>query len=281
MRKIILILSLLFCLQSNGQTFLHGGTVSFYCNGDPALTKYLYATGIRDSLTRANLCWLVDTLKSTGRWDTLAVFNPLAGGTSSSCSYNLVDTGTFKTVFTGTLSFNYTGVAGNGSTGFGDFGFKPTTQWTDTLGAIGLHSRTVGAGAGTITEMGASNTAYTTNTSIFINFGNTFYGLLNCNWINSNTGNTASDGTYIASRFSHTGPVRNYIQKNTTQTNFTENAGIPDFNLYVWAINENGTAKNFSSKELTCFFVCKYGLSPEGGLVMQKIISSYNSKMGR
>lgn len=252
---------------------------STFCNGDADVAKFLTATGITDATIKDNICWLVDTMKSTEVWYGMYAVYPFAGGTATTHAYNLIDTATYKLTFSGTVTHASTGAKGNGSTGYANTGFNPNTVWTDTLGSIGLYSRTSGVASGTVTEMGASNAAYTQNTSIFIRFGDTFYGLVNCSGIASHTGNTASDGFYMASRFSHTG-TRNYIQKNATQTTFSEGAGRPNLNLYLWAINENGTAKNFSTKELTFAFIGQ-GFNQTNGTLLNTIVSRWNAKMGR
>lgn len=285
MRKLLLLMSFLVCAESFSQTPMSyllskkatGGS-SNCTPADADADKYIIATGV-DADNYANICWLVDTLKSTNMWDSLYAFYPIVGGTAAAHAYNLIDTATYKLSFSGTVTHAATGMTGNGSTGYANTGFNPNTVWTDTLGSIGLHSRTVGQATATKTEMGASNGSYTQNTSIFIRFGDTFYGLVNCSGTTSNFGNTESHGTYIASRYSHTGN-RNYLQKNTTQELNAEGAGRPNLNLYLMALNANGTAANFSNKELTCAFI-GWGISPAGGLVMEKIITSWNSKNSR
>lgn len=283
MRQFILIISTILSFEALGQTPMSWLTkkTSSYCSGDTRANKFITATGITDATIKDNICWLIDTLESTNLDDSLYAFYPIVGGTSATHAYNLMDTATYKLTYTGTITHASTGMKGNGTTGFANTNFNCQTVWTDTLGSIGLYSRTSGEASATKTEMGASNAAYTQNTSIFIRFGDTYYGLVNCVGIGSNFGNTESHGTYIASRFSHisTGN-RNYLQKNTTQELNSEGPGRPNLVLYLMAINENGTAKNFSTKELTCAFT-GWGISAAGGLVMEKIITSWNSKNSR
>jgi hypothetical protein len=286
MKKLLLFISLFLTIETFGQTPMHrllSKRVSgaSYCSGNTRANNFITATGITDATIKDNICWLVDTLESTNMDDSLYAFGPIVGGTAATHAYNVIDTATYKLTFSGTITHASTGMKGNGSTGYANTGFNCQTVWTDTLGSMGLYSRTSGEATATKTEMGAANAAYTQNTSIFIRFGDTFYGLINCSGVASNFGNTESHGTYIASRYAHpsTGN-RNYLQKNTTQELNSENPGRPNLSLYLMAINENGTAKNFSTKELTCYFIGK-GISPAGGLVMQKIITSWNTKNSR
>lgn len=286
MKRLLFLIPLIFCLYSNGQVVranpYHRPVIveAGECNGNTRFNNFVTATGV-DPDNYENICWLIDTLESTNLDDSLYAFYPIVGGTATTHAYNIIDTGAYKLSFSGTITHASTGMKGNGTNGYANTGFNPNSVWSDTLGSIGLYSRTSGVATGTIAEMGASNAAYTQNTAIWIRFGDTFYGLVNCSGTASNFGNTSSDGFYMASRYAHpsTGN-RNYLQKNTTQELNSENPGRPNLNLYLMALNENGTAKYFSTKELTCAFIGK-GISAAGGLVMQKIIASWNTKNGR
>lgn len=283
MKKIFLFLLLFASLQSNGQNplsrLLKKQSAGYCSNADA--NAYITATGITDGTIKDNLCWLFDTLSSTGIWTKGRLINPVAGGTAGTHAVNGKSPGTYNLTFNGTWTHASTGMKGNGSTGYANTGFDPKTVWTDSLGSIALYSRTAGAASGTITEMGASNGAFTQNTSIFIRFADTYYGLVNCSGISSNVGNTASDGFYLASRYAHPSTAnRNFLQKNATQTQFSEGAGLPDLNLYVGALNSNGTAANFSNKEFTFIWIGD-ALSTTEATTLYNIVIRWNTKMGR
>jgi hypothetical protein len=114
---------------------------------DPAAQAFIDATGISGSNATA-VNQLVLDLKSYSLWTKMVAIYPLVGGTSSSTSYNLVDTTTYQVTWNGTLTFASTGVAGNGTTGWGNTNLNPTTNGTMNSGAhMSQYTRTAGNSA--------------------------------------------------------------------------------------------------------------------------------------
>src|SRR5436190_22801042 len=56
-----------------------------------ALGKFVKATGITDQVLKVNLDSLITRAKNHGWWDLCKAIYPFAGGTQTSCQYNLKD----------------------------------------------------------------------------------------------------------------------------------------------------------------------------------------------
>jgi hypothetical protein len=98
---------------------------------DPDAAKFIEATGISGSNANA-VNGLVLDLKSYNLWEKMKAVYPLVGATSSSTSYNLIDTGSFRIGWTGSVTFNTNYVQGNGTTGFGNTNLSPNPVLTTT-----------------------------------------------------------------------------------------------------------------------------------------------------
>lgn len=274
--KKILFLLLLPPFLAMGQKGSFGGTQS---NDDyDAFTRIISAGSVTSTVHRDGVNQLAKDLKVYGLYSSMLAVYPVAGGTSTAHSKSLIST-TYNLSFSGGWTHASTGMLPNGSTGYANTSFNASTGWSGNLGAMGIYSRTNQSSC-TCADMGASNSGFTANTSIWIHFAGTFYGLINCTGTSSNTGNTVGNGFYMASRTATSGSPRNYIQKNTTQTTFSEGHASPNLNLYIGALNTNGTAASFSGKEYTIAFIAN-SLTQAQGTTMYNIVTAYNTKMSR
>jgi hypothetical protein len=79
-----------------------------------ALGKFVKASGITDQTLKVSLDSLITRAKNHGWWNLCQAIYPLAGGTSSSSSFNLKDTAVYKITWSGSPAF------ANAGTSFGD-----------------------------------------------------------------------------------------------------------------------------------------------------------------
>ncbi len=95
-----------------------------------ALGKFITATGITDATLKVNLDSLITRARRHGWWDLCKVIYPLAGGTSTTCKYNLKDPrdsdAAFRLVFNGS-----TWTIHPGASGYGYTYFNPAIQIAD------------------------------------------------------------------------------------------------------------------------------------------------------
>lgn len=85
-------------------------------------------------------------LKGFGLWSKIQELSPLMGGTAASCSLNLKDpralTAAFQILWTGSPSFDFTGVTFNGTSQFGDTQYNSSVSGSLNDQHIALYSRT-------------------------------------------------------------------------------------------------------------------------------------------
>lgn len=68
-----------------------------------------------------NLCNGIDNYNLSSK---IKVLYPFVGGTSTSCSYNLMNTSQYQITWYGGMTFDYNGATGNGVNGYGDTNFN-------------------------------------------------------------------------------------------------------------------------------------------------------------
>jgi hypothetical protein len=100
-----------------------------------ALGKFIKATGISDATLKTDLDSLITRARNHGWWDLCNVIYPFAGGTQTSCKYNLKDPRdldvSFRINFIGD-SWTFTPALVNpGDTGYGNTYFNPAMQVMD------------------------------------------------------------------------------------------------------------------------------------------------------
>lgn len=93
---------------------------------DPDAENFINVASITNSTEQNAINTLVLTLKSNSLWSNkMFAIYPFVGGTSTSCSYNLIDPTKYQITWSGGVTFNVSGVTGNGTNGFGDTQFNP------------------------------------------------------------------------------------------------------------------------------------------------------------
>ena len=79
-----------------------------------ALGKFVKATGITDGILKVSLDSLITRARSHGWWDQCLAIYPLAGGTSTSTSFNLKDTAAYQLIWSGPPVFAAAGATFDG-----------------------------------------------------------------------------------------------------------------------------------------------------------------------
>lgn len=111
---------------------------------DSNASNFLSAAGITNSTIKTAINKFVLNAKAHGYWSNLKAFYPTVGGTSNTCSWNLVATNNYRIAWTGGgLTFGANGVTGDGTASFGDTQFVPSTQLasaTNSFAGINVRS---------------------------------------------------------------------------------------------------------------------------------------------
>lgn len=110
---------------------------------DTDAQAYFTAASITSTTEKDAWNTFVLAAKSNGYWSKFFAIYPFLGGTSSSCSYNAKNTATFQISWTGSLTFNSTGLVGHSSNSYGNTGFNMNSSgWTNSSASFGCYSRT-------------------------------------------------------------------------------------------------------------------------------------------
>jgi hypothetical protein len=114
---------------------------------DADAQAFITAAGITDPTQQSAIDTLVTDLKNYGIWSQMFAIYPFVGGTASTHKWNLKDPrdldAAFRLVFFGGLTHSSTGILPNGSTGYADTFFVPSTNINTTdYGSLGVYSRT-------------------------------------------------------------------------------------------------------------------------------------------
>lgn len=108
---------------------------------DADVQAFLTATGITDPTITTALINLVAALKSAGLWSKMIAIYPIVGGTAGTHKYNLKDPqdtdAAFRMTFSGTITHNAAGMAGDGSTGYGNTHLTPSSDIPANEGSNG------------------------------------------------------------------------------------------------------------------------------------------------
>jgi len=242
------------------------------------LSAVLSAGGTLDATISAATNTLFTDLKSNGLYNKLDVFYPMLGATSGSTALmgNRVSGTTYDITWTnvGNITFDYSGVTGDGSTTYGDTNFNGYNLISSSIGADSHFSLYVGNNtSGTYSEIGTR----TNGTWIMaVRFSNDFfYG-----W-NYSPGSgelvfstTDARGMYIMTRVS--GDRK--IFRNTTNmaaNSFSETNPIPNSTIRILS---DGTL--YSNRRIQ-FFSVGEGLNDTESTNLSTIINTFQTTLGR
>ena len=210
---------------------------------DPASDAFFSATGITDPTIQEAVNDLVLSMKSDGVWDECDAIYPFVGGDATAHSYNLKDTSTYQITWSGTVTHNSNGIAGNGSNGYGNTGWNQTTAGRNTDGHISIYSRTnYNSGGGVLmSDMGAG--VFPSESLMALSNNATTYWIYNSAVRSAAYGNT--QGHYLTNRGSST----TVGWKNGSSISSGANgSGYPGFNLTICAQNRNGSIERFTTR---------------------------------
>jgi len=239
---------------------------------------YFTAAGITDGTQRSAYDALVTALKGYSIYSKMFALYPFLGGTASSHKWNAInplDTdGAFRIVWNGTVTHSSNGVQGNGTTGYGDTKFVPSTSgFTTTSGSLGIYIRTNSAGA---YDFSASNGAGSSSNAIIARYtGDNFfvgYGLLTA------VANTDSRGFFCCVR---NGASNNEGFKNGTRViNAAAGAALQTSTLTIGADNRAGVYTEFSSRQYALAYIGQ-GMSTTEQANLYTAVQAFQTALGR
>lgn len=243
---------------------------------DPSASAFFSRAGITDQTQKDAVNQLVIDLKAAALWTKMVALYPYVGGTSETHSHNLISS-SFQITWNGTVTHNANGITGNGTTGFGDTGCKPSDLGVN--GGCSSYVRVIpagdsnysiscGDGAGRVYGILLNVTAATRQCAYGEDFVFAF----------SSTAVTA--GLYSDNRIA-SADLQLYFNGSSlvTQT-FASVISAASVNFYVLAQNNNGTAA-FFSEENNSLSALHQGLTAAENSALYTAVQAFQTALGR
>ena len=260
------------------------GVQSFVSAGgfDADAQAFITAAGITDATQQSAINTLVTDLKGYGIWSKMKAIYPFVGGTSSTHKWNLKDPrdldAAFRLVFNGGGTHASTGYTPNGVNGYANTFLNPNSSLTLTSNHLSVYSRT-SASADYKTEIGVTSTTHFRLR--LLEPINTGWSLITTvpTWALSSSV-TNSLGFYLGSRTSNTKLI---FQKNSSilaTSTVNETNALPNAVCYIGALNNAGTAAEYSTKEVA-FASIGNGLTDTEAANLYTAVQAYQTSLNR
>lgn len=193
---------------------------------------------------------LVIQMKANDIWNSMKAIYPMVGASAAACAQNLKSS-SFTATFSSGWTFEITGVTPNGTSAFMNTGFNPNSNLTISSAGLSVYTTTTSVAANqSPIDLGADLPTTGFNlTQKMTSPGNTLYhGRAFAQTINNVDANNIA-GLHLISRNSTTS-LKYFRNNSLIQTNTNlEVGGIPSLNTYLGALNNNGSASNFSNRQ--------------------------------
>ena len=246
---------------------------------DTDAIAFLMAAGITDGTQASAINTLVIRMKADGVWTKMKAIYPFVGGNSTSHKFNLKDPrdldAAFRLVFNGGWVHSSTGALPNGTTGYANTFFTPSSNFISNENA---HISVYQSQPMTLSDMGGSfnstsRTLFGANTTI-----------IDCR-LNSNetpvyvlSYNSDGKGLFMTTK-NGSAQVRAYRNNTLVGTVTTQNSSNP-LNMFISARNGNGTPNEYEST-IQKFISFGDGLTDTEATALYNSIQSYQTTLGR
>lgn len=250
---------------------------------DPDAATYLAAVlnagGTLDTTISAATNTLFTDLKSNNLYSKLDVFYPMIGGTSGSTAVmgNRVSGTTYDIIWNNpsNITFDYSGVTGDGSSTYGDTNFNGYNLISSSVGAaahLGLYIGTNNQGS--YSEIGTRTNG---NWIMAIRYSNDFY----YGWCYTPGGTelvfstTDARGMYVQTRTSTTNSKAFRNETQMAVVTITESNTIPNSTVRILSDGTLYSARRFQ------FVSIGQGLNDTESTTLSSIINTFQTSLGR
>jgi hypothetical protein len=243
---------------------------------DPDAQAFVNAAELT-SQTQANaINTLVIGMKAQGLWTKMEAIYPFVGGTAFSHKFNLKNptdsNAAYRLTFGGTVTHDSNGITGNGTNGYADTYFVPSTGWSVGNAHIATYDRTTTQGLGNYT-IGS----FSTGNAVWIAYNDSQYAYL------GGLNNVSSDGRINISRLRVATRTANNVFKafrDGTQVGVTVTAvqsTYPTANIRLLAA---GGLTAYSNHNLAFASVGR-GLSDSETVAYNTLVNTFQTTLGR
>ncbi len=220
---------------------------------DADAQAFITAATITDATQQSAINTLVTGLKTDGIWTKMKAIYPFVGGTATSHKFNLKDprdlNAAFRLTFSGGWTHGANGATPNGTNGFADTKFNPTTQALSTSSQhLSYYSRTnINENA---VEIGALSSSNNNFLGIYVSSTLGTRSSLASSARYNNTGVLIDTrGFFIASRINTTS-VKVFANNTIQGTQSISSTGNDNFNMYLGTYGIVSGQTLWSSKQV-------------------------------
>jgi hypothetical protein len=254
-----------------------------YATGcDADAVAFLAAAAITDATITSAICTLVTTMKADGTWAKCNAIYPMVGGTATTHKFNLknpLDTNAaFRLTFTGGWTHSANGALPNGTNTFANTFFNPNTFATLNSHHISYYSRSninltqVDIGCATATNATNLNARFSNISYFRINATTALAGYIS-------VADTDSRALYIANRTA-SNVVNGWRNSTKVATGTVASLSLPNINMYIGALNNNGVTANYSTKQCA-FATIGSGLTDGEAAALYNSIQAMQTTLAR
>lgn len=198
----------------------------------------------------------VGALKSASLWTPIDVLWWLGGPDAQASRINAKNPGSLTLAQVGTVTHTaYRGFAGNGTDGYHTTGYNPSTfggQWALNSAHMAVYSRTSALVAAC--EMGCRVSGSDNQAVLFLrSAGDLASFRLNQDGAGTSVASTDGSGLFVARR-SASNATALFRNGSSLGTDNVVTDTIPNLGMFIGAMNQNGSATLFSTREL--LFAC-------------------------
>lgn len=245
---------------------------------------FIAAAGITDATQKQAICTLVSDLQTYGIWTKMKAIYPFVGGTSSTHKWNLKDprdlNAAFRLVFFGGGSHGTGGWTPNGTNGYADSFLTPNTSLTFNSTHMSYYSRTSTSNSG-VDDFGAFNNVDRIQ-RLIIKAGGATDNIVDMNSTSQRALGivTNPSGFFIANRENSTS-LKSIKNNTLLGINTNTNTGtLPSISMYLSALNNNGSAVNYSARQCS-FASIGDGLTDTEAANFYTAVQKYQTTLGR
>jgi hypothetical protein len=233
--------------NAGGSLSKSSNAISVAASGDADANAFISAAAITDATQKSAIETLVVDLKGYGIWSKMKAIYPMVGGSSSAHKFNLrnpIDSDSaYRITFSGGWVHSANGITSNGTNSFADTKLVYTTL---NSGHMSLYSRSNVNEAGTVFDMGCTNTGKFQLLALWGGI-DLFLGGFNSDSY-PRFAMTNSSGLFINNRTSSTATNLWRNGGKLTQSTVAV-SGVPNLSNYIGAYQLiGGQAANYSTK---------------------------------
>ena len=234
---------------------------------DSDAQAFFTAAGITSTTEKDAWNTFVNSAKSAGYYSKFYGFWPMLGGTSSTCSYNAINTSAFPIIWEGSPDFTSAGVKSNSVSDYGGTSGDIISEgWTPTNSMLGYYSST---------PMNANEMAIAVNSfNTYVAGYSGTQGQLSIGDISDFVNKSYTNGCCILNNY--TG-VKKYYHQGTERVTFTGTAVYYSGTIII--LGDGGTFY-YSSGRMSAAFIGD-GFTPTEISNFQTHIQTFQTSLGR